>query len=428
MGHMFIKRRGFKKRNDNFKSNEQQRKCFNCDSTEHLQAECPYDKKKNNKRGKFEKKKREAKMTFKKGKNGAYVITWESDDEEEEEESSNKAFASIAINKKPSLFDSSSSCFMAKEAKVLYDESDDESEMEYAHDSDNDNDNENDDDEPTKEQLYDLMQQTRDIAIAKDKECKKLSMKVAILEKVLSELKTTHESLVEDHEDLGKAHSKLEKAHSLLLEQQAKKEVVVSCDIGVTCDIIDESFNEPIIMSNTNPSCSSSSTTTNSTSTTSDGFTCDASLMVENETLKREVDELTHALGKAYGGEARLLKCLGSQRFSLNKEGLGYTPKKGKSAFATPKPSFVKGNGRFCNRCKQVGHLEHNCNKKNQSKNLVNAIPFDSCYVLTKGVKGVQAKFVGTPIVGPKKKAIWVPKSLVTNLQGPKQKWVPKLH
>jgi hypothetical protein len=89
--------------------------------------------------------------------------------------------------------------------------------------------------------------------------------------------------------------------------------------------------------------------------------------MVENETLKKEVDELTHALGKAYGGEARLLKCLGSQRFSLNKERLGYTPKKGKSAFTTPKPSFVKGNGWFCNRCKQVGHLEHNCNKKNQS-------------------------------------------------------------
>jgi hypothetical protein len=48
--------------------------------------------------------------------------------------------------------------------------------------------------------------------------------------------------------------------------------------------------------------------------------------MVKNESLKREVNELTHALGKAYGGEARLLKCLGSQHFSLNKEGLSYTP------------------------------------------------------------------------------------------------------
>ena len=78
--------------------------------------------------------------------------------------------------------------------------------------------------------------------------------------------------------------------------------------------------------------------------------------MVENETLKKEVNELTRALGNAYGGDVRLLKCLGSQRFSLNKEGLGYTPKKGKAAFVTHKTTFVKGNGQFCNRCKQVGH------------------------------------------------------------------------
>jgi len=130
--------------------------------------------------------------------------------------------------------------------------------------------------------------------------------------------------------------------------------------------------------------------------------------MVENETLKREVDELTHALGKAYGGEARLLKCLCSQRFSLNKEGLGYTPKKGKAAFATHKPSFVKSNGRFCNKCKQVGHLELNCNKMNKNKKNANVpyIPFNSCSVLTKGEKGVHAKFVGTPIESPNKKAI----------------------
>ena len=67
-------------------------------------------------------------------------------------------------------------------------------------------------------------------------------------------------------------------------------------------------------------------------------------------------------------------------------------------------------------------------NKQEQEKCNVSCIPFDSCYVLTKGEKGVHAKFVGTTIVGPKKKAIWVPKSLVTNLQGPKQVWVPKKH
>jgi hypothetical protein len=59
--------------------------------------------------------------------------------------------------------------------------------------------------------------------------------------------------------------------------------------------------------------------------------------MVENETFKREVDELTHTLGKAYGGEACLLKCLGSQRFHLNKEGLGLPPRKTRRSLLLPK-------------------------------------------------------------------------------------------
>ena len=84
----------------------------------------------------------------------------------------------------------------------------------------------------------------------------------------------------------------------------------------------------------------------------------------------------------------------------------------------------------FAKKCKQVEHLEHECYKMNKDKKLANApsICFDSCYILTKGEKGVKAKFVGTPIVGPKKKAIWVPKSLVTNLGGPKKIWVSKIN
>jgi hypothetical protein len=148
---------------------------------------------------------------------------------------------------------------------------------------------------------------------------------------------------MEAHEKLGKAHSKLEKAHSSLLEQAKKEEVIVTCDVGSTCDLINESFFEPIIVAPTNPSCSTST----STSYTSVGFTCDATLIVEYETLKKVVNELTRALGNAYGGEVRLLKCLGSQRFSLNKEGIGYTLKKGKEAFVPHKTSFVKNNGRF---------------------------------------------------------------------------------
>ena len=88
--------------------------------------------------------------------------------------------------------------------------------------------------------------------------------------------------------------------------------------------------------------------------------------------------------------------CLGSQRASLYKEGLGYTPKKDKAAFAPHKISFVKNNGRFCTSCEQVGHVEQKCmNKKSQAN--VSFIKLNSFYVLTKGTNGVKAKFIGAP-------------------------------
>jgi hypothetical protein len=95
-------------------------------------------------------------------------------------------------------------------------------------------------------------------------------------------------------------------------------------------------------------------------------------------------------------------------------------------AFAPHKTSFVKNNGQFCTSCKQVGHIKQYCktNKNNQPN--ISLIRFDSCYMLVKGTNGVKVKFIGTPIVGSKKRVIWVPKTLVTNLQGPKQVWVPK--
>jgi hypothetical protein len=51
----------------------------------------------------------------------------------------------------------------------------------------------------------------------------------------------------------------------------------------------------------------------------------------------------------------------------------------------------------------------------------ISLIKLDSFYMLTKGTNGVHAKLIGAPWMGSKNKAIWVPKSLITNLQGPKQ-------
>ena len=71
--------------------------------------------------------------------------------------------------------------------------------------------------------------------------------KVKFLEQSFDELNATHERLMVALEKLSKAHSKLEKAHTSLIErvkvEEAKKEkVIISCDVGLTCDLIDKSF------------------------------------------------------------------------------------------------------------------------------------------------------------------------------------------
>jgi regulator of replication initiation timing len=150
-----------------------------------------------------------------------------------------------------------------------------------------------------------------------EKGVQNIAKELKALKQSFGELQASYERLKEDHEELGLAHTKLEKAYSSLLEQvkmeETKKETIVTCDKGSTCDLINKSFFEPIIVASTNPSCSTF---------TSILSTSDASLMVENETLKKEINKLTHALCKTYGSEDRLLMCLGSQRASLNKEGL----------------------------------------------------------------------------------------------------------
>jgi hypothetical protein len=102
-----------------------------------------------------------------------------------------------------------------------------------------------------------------------------LAKELKALKQAFDELNASHERLEEAHEKFGKAHKKLEKAHSTLIDQNEK--VVVTCDVGLTCDIIDQSFYKPIVVAPANPSYSSSST---STTPISDGFTCNASLMV----------------------------------------------------------------------------------------------------------------------------------------------------
>jgi hypothetical protein len=218
------------------------------------------------------------------------------------------------------------------------------------------------------------------------------------------ELKTSHNDLKENCEKLADAQ-KSSIVHEVM---------IVTKDVGVTCDLLDSLTSEPLP---TNSICDKCKICLN------DDIALDESKnIVENKVLVDRVNTLTHDLEKAYGGKAKLDFILGSQRCSLNREGLGYVPKKGKNAFIKQKTLFVKECDKVCHKCHKKGHVRKNCPKL---KN-VSSTCFEHCYVLSHSVKGVHAKFVGTSIVGNKKKAIWVPKTLVTNIQGPKQVWVPK--
>ena len=95
----------------------------------------------------------------------------------------------------------------------------------------------------------------------KRRECKDLKKNLKALMQAFDELNASHERLEEAHEKLAKAHKKLEKAHSTLLEQNEKEKDSVTYDIGLTCDIIDESFYKPIVVAPTNPSYSTFTST-----------------------------------------------------------------------------------------------------------------------------------------------------------------------
>ena len=142
------------------------------------------------------------------------------------------------------------------------------------------------------DELINMLEDAREHFDIKRRKCKSLRKELKDLKQAFDELNASYERLEEVHEKLGKAHKKLEKAHSSLLDEQNKNKHIDTCDVGLTCDIIDESLSMPIIASSTNPSCSTST----STSSCGDGLTCDASLVVENENLKKEVDKLTHTL------------------------------------------------------------------------------------------------------------------------------------
>ena len=158
------------------------------------------------------------------------MVTWDSDasssdddDSDDDKITKKKALASIAINEKPSLFDTPSTCFMAKATKVQT--CDDGCDEEHDNESKS-----NDDDESTKDEIINMLEDAKEHFDIKRRECEDLCKKLKALKKAFDEINASHERLEEAHEKLGKAHKKLKKAHSSLLDEQNEKEHVVTCD------------------------------------------------------------------------------------------------------------------------------------------------------------------------------------------------------
>ncbi|GAV72434.1 hypothetical protein CFOL_v3_15922, partial [Cephalotus follicularis] len=109
-----------------------------------------------------------------------------------------------------------------------------------------------------------------------------------------------------------------------------------------------------------------------------------------------EIDVLKKTFSKFSNSSAKLDNLLGLQRCVFDKAGLGYEEMKNVKHFRN---FFVKKNEPkiVCNYCGSFGHISTSCiHKKNLG--LVKA------------------------------RKVWVPKgTFVTNLQGPKFKWVPKV-
>ncbi|GAV83396.1 zf-CCHC domain-containing protein [Cephalotus follicularis] len=115
----------------------------------------------------------------------------------------------------------------------------------------------------------------------------------------------------------------------------------------------------------------------------------------ENEKLKIEIDALKKSFSKFSNSSDKLDNLLGLQRCVFDKAGLGFEEMKNVKHF---KNFFVKKNEPkiVCNYCGRLGHITTSCTFRN-----------NLCFGKTR--------------------KIWVPKgTLVTNLKGPKFKWVPK--
>jgi hypothetical protein len=323
--------------------------CFNCGEIGHISINCP--NKKEDKYGKKKDKKSvpKRKKYYKKEKNGqAYFVEWDSDasSDEDDDEKPSRGLARVAIKEAPSLF-SKPYCLMAKgETKVIIDD-----------DVDDDCDSDNNDNALSYDNLVAKVIKSNDKLRMERSKLRDLELKNISLKNSFEKLKTIHENLKTSHETLNiswetlkEKHEERKEAHNSLLAQEVKGKM----SMGVECNIL-----------NTSPCSSTPPCSTSTISCISEDISCD-SLVLENESLKKEIECLSNDLARYFGSHVRFNHIWTNQKFTLEKNGLGYLPKKGKEAFIPKEKVFVTSNVTYeeeeevkmCHKCKEKSSCE----------------------------------------------------------------------
>jgi hypothetical protein len=151
---------------------------------------------------------------------------------------------------------------------------------------------------------------------------------------------------------------------------------------------------------------------------------CDqASLLEENKKLKAQLEK---GLISCIQGEKNLNEVLSNQKVNSSRGGLGFNSNNNKIAPPPQKINFVQEGHK--------GNVSKNANVTNviASKSIPThnnfAGKYNPSYALCKYDDGyVYARYVGPcNEYAFREYAIWVPKTLVTNVKGPIVKWVPK--
>ena len=149
--------------------------------------------------------------------------------------------------------------------------------------------------------------------------------------------------------------------------------------------------------------------------------------MEENVKLKEQLEK---DLVKCIQGEKNLNDLLSNQKEVVAKEGVGFAPKsKKKKMMKTTqvpplKETFVK-EGNITHE-KKKDKVVSDSAKKGKITPSNRADDFNPSYVLCRASDGhVYAKYVGSSYEYIEW-SIWVPKTLVTNMKGHIQEWVPK--